>query len=151
MSTHNIYAASWQNQHNELCAQRRLRSTWASAQSDQSSLSEWRNIGSSATHWAHCEDSDQTGQMPRLIWVFSGVTYHFVGFIMRQLICFHGEILKIIPKLSSNIHSMCLCDTFSKTDLKLLWSYLNFCYWSEVQITRTVLKLINKKDWNSTF
>ena len=43
-------------------------------------------------HWlftyplAHSEDSDQTGQMPRLIWVFVGRTYHFVGFVMRQLI-----------------------------------------------------------------
>ena len=25
----------------------------------------------SATHWAHSEDSDQTGLMPRLIWVFA--------------------------------------------------------------------------------
>ena len=55
-----------------LCAQR--RPVWASAQSDQSSLSAWRNLGSLATHWAHREDSDQTGQMPRLIWVFAGHT-----------------------------------------------------------------------------
>ena len=27
-----------------------------------------------ATHWAHSEDSDQTGRMPRLIWVFAGRT-----------------------------------------------------------------------------
>ena len=32
--------------------------------------------------------SDQTGRMPRLIWVFTGQTYHFVGFVMRQLIIF---------------------------------------------------------------
>ena len=32
----NIWAASWQNQQNGMCAQRRLRSAWASAQSDQS-------------------------------------------------------------------------------------------------------------------
>ena len=57
-----------------LCAQRRLRSAWASAQSDQSSLSAWRSIWSLATHWAHSEDSDQTGRMPRLIWVFAGRT-----------------------------------------------------------------------------
>ena len=25
-----------------------------------------------ATHWVHSKDSDQTGQMPRLIWVFTG-------------------------------------------------------------------------------
>ena len=44
-----------------VCAQRRLRSAWASAQSDQSSLWAWRNVGSLATDWAHSEDSDQTG------------------------------------------------------------------------------------------
>ena len=31
------------------------------------------------------EDSDQTGWMPRLIWVFDGCTGHFVGFVMRRL------------------------------------------------------------------
>ena len=40
----------------------------------ESSLSAWRNLGSLATHWAHSEDSDQTGQMPRLIWVNAGRT-----------------------------------------------------------------------------
>ena len=33
-----------------MCAQRRLRSAWPSAQSDQSSLSAWRKLGSLATH-----------------------------------------------------------------------------------------------------
>ena len=31
-----IWAATWQNQQNGMCAQQRLRSAWASAQSDQS-------------------------------------------------------------------------------------------------------------------
>ena len=35
---YNILVASWQNQQNDMCAQRRLRSAWASVQSDQSSL-----------------------------------------------------------------------------------------------------------------
>ena len=65
-----------------LDVQRRLRSAWASAQSDQSSLSAWRNLGFSASHWAHCEDSDQTGRMPRLIWVFAGRTL-----ILLVLLC----------------------------------------------------------------
>ena len=52
-----------------MCAQRRLRSAWAVAQTDQSSLSAWWNLVSWTTHWAHSEDSDQTGRMPRLIWV----------------------------------------------------------------------------------
>ena len=36
--------------------------------------SAWRKLGSWATHWAHSEDSDQTGRMSRLIWVFAGCT-----------------------------------------------------------------------------
>ena len=35
---------------------------------------------------ADSEDSDQTWQMARLIWVFAGRTCHFVGFVMRRLI-----------------------------------------------------------------
>ena len=35
--------------------------------------------------YADSEDSDQTGRMPRLIWVFAGRKGHFVGFVMRQL------------------------------------------------------------------
>ena len=51
-----------------LCAQRRLRSAWADW--SESSLSAWRKFGSLASHWAHSEDSDQTGR----IWVFAGRT-----------------------------------------------------------------------------
>ena len=54
----NKWVAAWQNQQNDLCAQRRLRSAWASAQS---------------------------GRIPRLIWVFAGRTCWFVGFVMRRL------------------------------------------------------------------
>ena len=69
-----------------LCAQRRLRSAWASPQSDQSSLCTlWVAKDPSFLH-ADSKDSDQTGRMPRLIWVFAGCTYHFVGFVMRRLI-----------------------------------------------------------------
>ena len=81
------WAITWQNQQNDLCAQQRLRSSWASAQSDQSSLSAWRNVGPLAIHKVHSEDSDQTGQTPRL-WVSLGAHivvlhlkyhYHFQG------------------------------------------------------------------------
>ena len=85
-----IWAAAWQNQQNGMCAQRGLGSAWASTQSDQSLLSAWRKLRSLATHWAYSEHSDQTGRMPRLIWVFAGCTSHFVGFVMRRLIfCLH--------------------------------------------------------------
>ena len=43
-----------------------IRPVWS-----ESSLSAWRKLGSVATHWAHSKDSDQTGRMPRLIWVFA--------------------------------------------------------------------------------
>ena len=78
-------ATAWQNQQNDLCAQKRLRSAWVPAKSDQSSLSAWRNIGPLTIHWAHSKDSDQTGRMPRLIWVFAGHTHHFIYFVVRQL------------------------------------------------------------------
>ena len=58
-----------------------IRPVWS-----ESSLSAWRKLESLATHWAHSEDSDQTGRMPRLIWVFAGRNYHFVGFVVRRLL-----------------------------------------------------------------
>ena len=58
------------------------------SESDQFSLSAWRKLGSLPTHWAHIEDYDLTGRMPRLIWVFAGRKDHFVGLVMRRLIYF---------------------------------------------------------------
>ena len=73
----------WQNQQSGMWAQRRLSSAWASIQSVHSSLSTWRKVWSSATHWAHSEGSDQTGRL----WVFAG---HVVN-IMRWLRCFKSN------------------------------------------------------------
>ena len=76
-----------------LCAQRRLRSAWASAQTDQSSLcAQWVAKDPSFLH-ADSEDwSDwvnaQAGWMPRLIWIFAGRTCCIVRFVMRRLIFF---------------------------------------------------------------
>ena len=88
--TNSIWTATWQNQQNDLCAQRRLWSAWKSAQSDQSL--HCPHEGTLSTHWAHSEDSDQTGRMPRLIWVFAGRTCHFVSFVMWRLIWNQGKI-----------------------------------------------------------
>ena len=46
-----------------------IRPVWS-----ESALSAWRKPGSLATHWTPCEDSDQTGRIPRLISVFAGRT-----------------------------------------------------------------------------
>ena len=58
-----------------LCTQPRLRSAWASSQSDQSlrCCALWVAKDPRFLH-ADSEDSDQTGRMPRLIWVFAGRT-----------------------------------------------------------------------------
>ena len=80
----NNWANSCQNQRNGICTQRRLRSAWASAQSDQLLCAQWV-AKDPRCHHADSEDSDQTGRMPRLIWVFTGSTCHFAGFVMRRL------------------------------------------------------------------
>ena len=68
----------------------------------ESSLSAWRNLRSLATHWVHSEDSDQTGRMPRLIWVFTERTLILLVLSCRgsnepdhnktdKMICVHRE------------------------------------------------------------
>ena len=47
-----------------------IRLVWS-----ESLLSAWRKVGSLATYWAHSEDTDKTGRMPRLIEVFAGRTF----------------------------------------------------------------------------
>ena len=80
-----------------------IRPVWS-----ESSLSAW-NLGPYATHWAHNEDSDQTGRMPRLIWVFAWRTCHFVGFVVRWLI--YDSIMQIAMinlKGKDSMHSIVL-------------------------------------------
>ena len=53
----------------------------------ESLLSAWRKLGSLATYWAHSEDSDQTGLMPMLIWVFAGRTATLLVLSCRGSYC----------------------------------------------------------------
>ena len=55
----------------------------------ESSMSAWRKCGSLTTYKAHSEESDQTGQLPSLVWAFTGRLCHFVGFVMRLLKCYN--------------------------------------------------------------
>ena len=84
--------------------------TQISLDSDQeSSLSAW-NLESLGTNWAYSDDSDQTGRMLRLIRVFVGRTYHFVGLVMLWLIynlVYHlvsGQLKRNISHLFSCFH-----------------------------------------------
>ena len=57
-----------------------IRPDW----SEVSLCAQWVSKDPSFLH-ADGEYSDQTGRMPRLIWVFAGCTCHFVGFVVRRL------------------------------------------------------------------
>ena len=58
-----------------------IRPVWS-----ESLLSTWGKRRSLAVIRAHSEASDQTGRLPRLIWVFAGRKVHFIAFVMRRLI-----------------------------------------------------------------
>ena len=75
----------------------------------ESSLCAWRKIGFLATHWPYSEDSDQTGRVARLIWVFAGRTSHFICFVMRRLIfsCSFCNKYAVGEKLSIYFGSSC--------------------------------------------
>ena len=63
----------------------------------ESLLSAWKKLGSLANHWAHSEDSDQTGRMIRLIWVFTGRTCHLAVSVMRWLKYLILHLLPLSP------------------------------------------------------
>ena len=75
---------SLKQRQNELQHDKTNKMTCApSEDSDQPDWSEslvslWRNLGFLPTHWAHIKDSDQSGWMPKLIWVFAVCIGHFV-------------------------------------------------------------------------
>ena len=56
-----------------------------------------------ATHWAHSEDSDQTGQIPRLIWVFAGRR------VILLVLSRGGS-----PFLENSVYIQCLHGTYFK-------------------------------------
>ena len=81
-----------------------IRPVWS-----KSSMSTWKKLGSLATHWAHSENSDQTGRMPRLIWVFAELTCHFVDFVMRRLKCVC--VFNVFPYHVMYLYILgCFCD-----------------------------------------
>ena len=82
----NIWATSLQNQQNDLCPEKTQTNLGIHPVWFESPLStQWVAKDPSFLH-ADSEDSDQTGLMPRLLWIFAGRTCHFVGFVMRWLI-----------------------------------------------------------------
>ena len=127
------WAVAWQNQQNGMCAQQRLRSAWASAQSDQgcpgwsefSLCAQWIAKESSFLH-ADSEDSDQTGRMPRLIWVFAGRTNHFVGFVVRRLNWPDAKWTITPPLIKIQDKQRLFSDHFIRDRKHMYWFVLGF-------------------------
>ena len=74
-----------ENVPSDMSTQRKLKSACASVQSDQSSLSPWRNLASLAIQNALSEDSDQTAHLRSLIRIFAGRTCPKFYFLMLRL------------------------------------------------------------------
>ena len=92
------------------------------------SLSAWRKRGSLAIHWAHSEDCDQTGWMPRLVWVFTGRT---------------ATLLVLSWSSSIIIVSMDILNCFVYVDNK---QKQNTCFFSG--IVQLCLHLVKKHAWH---
>ena len=70
---------------------------------------------------ADSKDSDQTGRMPRLIWVFAGRTCHFVGFVMRQLERPYKHWVSEMPVFRQQPESADFYHTFGFGDKVIYW------------------------------
>ena len=114
-----------------LCTQWRLRSAWASSQSDQSSLSTWRKLGSLATHW-----------VPRLIRVFAGRTV--ILLVLSFWIWLGGEAwTENSSKTYKHAHN-CACHNNHVN--KILW---NSAICSILYQFKTIKKL--EENWAATW
>ena len=110
-----------------------IRPVW----SESSLCAQWVAKDSSFLH-ADSKDSDRTGRIPRLIWVFAGCTCHFVGFIMRWPKCSLTDHVDqnlrfkrwqpSIDHVSSNV----IVNNFNEYTLfKTPFSTLFYCMWSK--------------------
>ena len=119
------WVASRQNHQNGMFAQRRLRSAWASAQSALSLRCPHEESLGPELPTERTAKTDQTGWMPRLIWVFAGRTFIFVRFVMRRLKC-NVHVLVYMKYLFSrpddHIYDLDLChNRATSTSAELPW------------------------------
>ena len=96
-----------------MCAQRRLRSAWASARSDhwESSLCTlWVAKDPTFLH-SDCKDTDQAVWMRRLIWAFAGRTG---GFVVQWLIYHCLPSQQVLSPYSDNSNFRVIILTLTK-------------------------------------
>ena len=128
-----MWAGSWPNQQNGMCAQRRLRSAWASVQSDQSLLCvQWVDKDQSFLHadsedWSDWENAQAFSQSDLILrWANS----HFIGFVMRRLIFMKksaasyssGDALKLFSQCAE-IQLMLLVNFMTSLSSHVLWHH----------------------------
>ena len=107
-----------------------IRPVWS-----EPSLSAWRNIGSLATHWAHSEDSDQTGRIVILLVLSWGGSNIYLlrsskstgKLLLSCVVELHGSAIIVekpakrvhfrCKKLYVNKHVVCLCVFCSNADV----------------------------------
>ena len=99
-----------------LCTQRRLKISLGilPVWSESSLCTQWVAKDLTFLHAHSGEDSDQTGPMPRLIWVFAGRTCHFIGFVTRWLIW-----VTVKAQVSLHIQSLLCSHTICGTKERL--------------------------------
>ena len=103
------------------CAQRRLRSAWAS---ESSLCAQWVAKAPSFLH-ADSEDSDQTGRMPRLIWVFAWRTLILLVLSCRGSFIVHYFLCSMESYYQRNSDILAfLCNTLIILDKIYSWSFL---------------------------
>ena len=130
---HNRWAAARQKHQNDLCAKRRLGSAWASAQSDHSLRC---SHGEPWIRWAHSEEADQTGWLPRLISVFAKCKCRFVGFVVRRLRMHYYDDELLLLQINTSIIAIataaerkCRCVVFFVRRLRMHYNNNNNYYY----------------------
>ena len=110
----------------------------------ESSLSAWRKTGFLAIHWAYSKDSDQTGRMPRLIWVFAGRTVILLVFLMSWLVCSR----MLVACRTHNFSPICgispVCRTIwpSLWDWPIFWDSRTWIFFSDIGFRVLCTKVI---------
>ena len=131
---------SWQNQQNDLCAQQRLRSAWASTQSDQSSLCTLWVAKDPVLLHADCKDwSDWSSAQADLNLCWAHRSFCWFCYLVAQIIflsipaddddaLFTPEVIAVIP-YAMEVSTLYVGITVFKI---VIWGGKLLVLWSEI-------------------
>ena len=88
---------------------------------------------------ADSEDSDQTGRMPRLIWIFAGRKCHYVGSVMRRLKWCLFVWTDVLRRLGFEFDALNWSQSANRTRSRL--RYQAWRAWFEVRSSRNIFFL----------